>query len=150
MSAKPTCGPLYKAGLEHYAGSDPDKIRLFAAGFISGQAEKVYLGACRGAMFRPSPDWAARLLEIVRDVAARYGLIVRLAARQNREIWLLRDEAAVALLEEAEELGVPVERFHLLRGALVGVPTEEIDLLFHERAGHGERCEPAAPPEVKP
>lgn len=137
MSDKPTCG------------SGPDKIRLFAAGFISGQAEKVY-GACRGVMFRPSPDWAARLLEVVRDVAARYGLIVRLAARQNREIWLLRDEAAAALLEEAEELGVPVERFHLLRGALVGVPIEEIDLLFHERAGHGERCEPAAPPEVKP
>lgn len=143
-SAKPTCGPLYKAGLEHYAGSDPEKIKLFAAGFISGQAEKVYLGACRGAMFRPSAEWKAMVLEVAREVATRYGLQVRIASPPG-EIWILRDAAAVDLLARAEELGVPDDLFHLLRGALAGVPTEEIDLRFHERAGHGERCEPEAP-----
>lgn len=73
---KTTCGPMYKAGLSQFAGDDPDKIRIFAAGFVSGQCEKVYLGACRAAMFRPSLERSAMLLEVVHDMGQRYGLNV--------------------------------------------------------------------------
>jgi hypothetical protein len=136
---KTTCGPLYQDALRHYAGDDPERIRLFAAGFVSGQAEKVYLGACRAAMFRPSPDRRAMLLEILEDVARRYGLHYTVEAD---EIWLWRDPGTANAIDQVFRRGDrDPAGYHRLRGMLCGVPPDEIDEQFHRRPGHGQRCD---------
>lgn len=136
---RPTCGPLFAEALAQWAGSEPEKIFLFAAGHVHGQAEKVYLGACAGAMFRPAPEYREQLRAVVCSAAALYGILV---GDLGAEIWLLRDEEAandLAFIAEQEENS---RKWHLLRGALCGVPFDEIDPAFHERRGYGERCEP--------
>lgn len=138
--SKPTCGPLYFDGLKNYAGNDPVAIRLFAAGFISGEAEKVYLGASPAAMFRPSPDFRDMVLALAEDIAIRYELVVK--ARKD-EIWLCRDSTVYELVAGLDWIGKDTPIYHAQRAWLCGVPTSEIDLSFHERKGYGERCEPA-------
>jgi hypothetical protein len=140
---KPTCGPLYKDALGKYAGTDPDKIRLFAAGFVSGQAEKVYLGACRAAMFRPSADRLAMILDVIRDVANRYNLHIFHGACQTfDEIWLCRNVDVWHNLQELYATYVyNSPAWHAFRAELCGIPAEELDEAFHLRAGHGERCD---------
>lgn len=137
---KPTCGPLYKDGLDLYAGGDAASIRLFAAGFVSGQAEKVYLGACRAAMFRPSQDRYGMLIETVRDVAFRYGLDVVEPIGSKKEIWICRTRFRqdVASLVEIKE---DSPEWHEARAWLCGVPKDEVDIDFHLRSGHGQRCD---------
>lgn len=138
--SKPTCGPFYKAALDNYAGIDPVKNRIFAAGFVSGQAEKVYLGACRAAMFRPSQDRYGDLIETAQDVADRYGLTVVAPIGKKQEVWICRTRWAGdvhmlnGLIEDTAE-------WHELRAWLCGVPDEEVDRVFHLRDGHGERCD---------
>lgn len=137
-----TCGPLYKAGLESFTGMAPDKIRAFAAGFVSGQAEKVYLGACRAAMFRPSAENAPWLLGVVREVAERYGLHVeQLPTSRGVEIWLCRSTCAAFTVSHLPEIAENSEDWHEVRGALCGIPPSLIDRRFHERAGWGEACD---------
>jgi len=53
MSA-PTCGTHYLKLLKVFTELDPERVRYFAAGFVCGQAEKIHLGACPAAMFRPN------------------------------------------------------------------------------------------------
>src|ERR1700721_1234405 len=110
MTDKPTCGPLYLEGLDKYTGGDPEKIRIYAAAFCAGQAEKVCLGACRAAMFRPSADRFTMLIAVVCDVAKRYGLTVYVRPAYNpetkhagREIWICRSKG----LDDIEELENP-------------------------------------------
>ena len=74
MTEQKTCGPLYRDGLGEFTDMDPDLILVFAAGFASGQAEKIYLGACQAAMFRPSEERWDAVMEIVVKVRDRYGL----------------------------------------------------------------------------
>lgn len=135
---KPTCGPMYKEALERYAGDDAELIRIFAAGFVSGQAEKVYLGACRAAMFRPSQDRYGMLIETVRDVAQRYGLTVVEGIGSQNEIWVCRPDDAELVRGQMQypENSPP---WHVHRATLCGV--DEIDVRFHLRAGSGERCD---------
>jgi hypothetical protein len=136
---KPTCGPFYKAALEKYAKT-PEEMHIFAAGFVSGQAEKVYLGACRAAMFRPSQDRHAMLLEIVKDVTERYGLLFVDDVGEKKEIWICRSEWAnyvLGLINTPENS----ELWHQRRAFLCGIPHKEIDPEFHLREGHGERCD---------
>ena len=140
MSTKPTCGPMYKSALEKYCGGDPQKIHLFAAGFVSGEAEKVYLGACSAAMFRPSQDRMGMLSEIVEDVCQRYGLVSFDGGRG--ELWICRNMDVWEALREMHAM-VPAnsEEWHRRRAELCGIPLGEVDVNFHERAGHGERCD---------
>ena len=136
-STRKTCGPIYKEGLDRYTDGDPEKIRIFAAGFCSGQAEKVYLGACMAAMFRPSPEKRAMLLEVVQDIVQRYGLIV---ITIGEEIWISRPEYSTAV-QEIVNLGENSPDWHVRRGLLCGVPPHEIDHKFHLRKGYGERAD---------
>lgn len=147
QQTKPTCGPMYKEAIDHYCGStgpdfcrsnDPALVRVFAAGFVSGQAEKVYLGACRAAMFRPSAERYGMLIDVASDVARRYGLTVVTGVKF--EIWICRDEWApmVRTLKDAEENS---RIWHECRGFLCGIPFEECDYEFHLREGHGQRCD---------
>jgi hypothetical protein len=138
-SPAPTCGPLYQDALRTFAGDDPERMRLFAAGFMSGQAEKVYLGACQAAMFRPSAERREMALEILADLARRYGLAVVTTAVAG-ELWLCRP-ASVADIELLALILPDSPGWHIWRGLLCGVPPDEIDVQFHERPGHGQRCD---------
>lgn len=137
--SKTTCGPLYADGLRHYAGDNQESIRLFAAGFVSGEAEKVYLGAAQGAMFRPSAEYRDMVMSVVRDVVARYDL--QMAMLGQDEIWLLRDDNAYQLFRQLLVIDPNTPAWHIIRGQLCGVPISEIDVKFHERKGYGERAD---------
>lgn len=134
-----TCGPLYLDALLKHAGGDLDKLKAFAAGFVNGQAEKVYLGACRAAMFRPSPQHVPLVSSLVLDAADRYGLMVR---SFSGEIWLYRTAGD---MDQLGTLAKDSPAWHRERGRLCGVPEDEIDERFHERKGYAEPCD-----EVKP
>ena len=138
MSERQTCGPMYQQQLKHYAGDDPLKIRLFAAGFISGEAEKIYLGSCLAAMFRPSKENFSMVLEVARQVAQTYGLYVDMVGED--EIWIFNCDAIpiVTLLKSTLENS---RAWHLLRGVLTGVALRDIDYEFHKRKGYRERCD---------
>ena len=139
---KQTCGPLYKAGLEEFTGMDSRKIPIFAAGFISGEAEKIYLGACSAAMFRPSADWFDRVFNICHQVARRYELLVRvLDTTKGCEIWILRSNLFAEMIVQLAGYGENTAEWHRVRGRLCGVPEHELDSAFHERSGFGERCD---------
>lgn len=142
MSDQQTCGPLYKAGLESFTGMDPELIPIFAAGFVSGQAEKVKLGACQAAMFRPSEDWVETVRSIVREVAERYGLAwATIGTSRGLEIWLCKSFEIYDAITSLESLGENSPRWHERRGLLCGVRAHDIDYLFHERAGFGQPCD---------
>lgn len=138
-----TCGPLYKEGLESFTGMDRDKIAVFAAGFVSGQAEKIYLGACQAAMFRPAPENYHMVFEIAAEVATRYGLRVEtMDTSRGTEVWLCGSPAvalAIRKLPTLERENTP--RWHQSRGLFCGIPEHQIDYQFHERTGFGERCD---------
>jgi hypothetical protein len=142
MSTASTCGPLYLDGLTSFTGMDADKIPIFAAGFVSGQAEKIYLGACRAAMFRPSEEWHSTVMGIVRQVAERYMLRVHeLQTSRGVEIWLCKsrnDYTALVVLDHMEENS---PEWHRRRGEMCGIPESDIDLEFHKRSGFGEPCD---------
>lgn len=96
--SKPTCGPLYLAALKRYA-TTPAEERLFAAGFVYGEAEKIYLGACHGAMFRPSAEAHSWLNDVVMEAAEHYGLLFRpLPTSRGEELWLLSTSAEAEYL----------------------------------------------------
>lgn len=137
MDNKPTCGVMYLDALTRYTGGDPKLVRVFAAGFVNGQAEKVYLGACRAAMFRPSDDFRGMVGEIARDAANRYGLEL---AWIGGEGWIFRPDNRGAIMR-MPSMTVNSPPWHNLRGWLCGVPANEIDLKFHTRQGYGEPCD---------
>ena len=129
-----TCGPLYLDGLLKYAGDDPEKVRLFAAGFITGQAEKAALGASMAAMFRPSEIYRGMVQEVASDVACRYGLQYQML---GDEIWLYASGARM-LMWTLKQVQSNSPEWHTIRGFLCGVPSHEIDVAFHRRKGYGE------------
>lgn len=141
-----TCGVLYAQQLTRYCGTDPAKIRLFSIGMATGQAEKVYLGACLGAMFRPAAEYFSDFRLAILQVAHAYGLHYREldAGGPAPEMWLLRNDTALFLFSELSSTSLNSSRWHKLRGDLCGVPWDEVDLKFHERIGYQERCEPVA------
>lgn len=138
-----TCGPLYKEGLESFTGMDRDKVAVFAAGFVSGQAEKIYLGACQAAMFRPSPENHHMVMEIAVEVATRYGLSVdQLETSRGVEIWLCGSPTVALMIRNlSTAVRENTPRWHEERGLLCGISPEQIDHKFHERTGYGERCD---------
>ena len=136
---KQTCGPLYKDGLENFTKMEPSLVRVYAAGFVSGQAEKVYLGACQAAMFRPSEENFEMLYEVVQDVAHRYFLYVELLdTLRGVEIWVCR---TISVSRSACNLRLCEENsgmWHRERASLCGIPEIEVDPFFHERNGFGD------------
>lgn len=137
-ATKTSCGPLYRAAKNHFTGGDPAKERLFAAGFVHGQAEKVYLGACMAAMFRPSTlEKQVMVQEIAEQAAVLYGLVV---LNIREEIWICRPD-------HEKDVGklwwmiIDSGLWHCYRGGLCGVPTGEIDNQFHLRQGAKEAAD---------
>lgn len=133
-----TCGPLYLEALEKYTGGDEKLVRCFAAGFVSGEGEKVYLGASPAAMFRPSErQYGSMIREVLNDVAARYELTW---TRILGEYWIYRGQYAQQI-DELRFLEIDSPEWHRLRAKLCGVPEVEVDEHFHMRKGYGESCD---------
>lgn len=137
MSAKTTCGVMYLEAIQKYGNGDPALERAFAAGFVSGQAEKVYLGACKAAMFRPSEERRPLIVEILADVLPRYDLIVNWI---ESEAWISKPKHGPDVLKMTK-FEVNSAYWHVTRGQLCGVPTKALDTRFHQRRGYGERCD---------
>lgn len=136
--SKTTCGVPFKEALAEATGMEDDLIVAFAKGHMTGQAEKVYLGACRAAMFRPSERWYPMLWVYAFETAERFNLV---RTRVGDEIWLLRDALALRDFYRMTKLSENSPEWHETRGRLTGVPADEIDPEFHEREGYGEVCD---------
>jgi len=120
LSELPTCGSLYKKAIE----ACPDS---FHAGFMCGQAEKVYSGACAAFMTKPPQEEQEEAMQIAEQLAAIYGLWRR---RHDREIWLFMPSAVVEV-EEMMKLEINSTEYHRRRAILCGI--KDIDERFHER-----------------
>ena len=134
---KPSCGALYRAALEAATGGDPALVPVFAAGFVNGLAEKVYLGACPAAMIRPPAEWWLRVEQIANEAADRYNLWVHVlhwSDVNDPEIWLCRDVNIVARVRALTDVPVNSVDWHARRAFLCGVLSHEVDVQFHERA----------------
>lgn len=128
-----------KEALEKYGATDAEQ-KAFAAGFVSGQAEKVYLGACRAAMFRPSQEKAGWMLEIVEDVCFRYGLSFYSPVGSKQEVWICRIWWAGDVMD-LRDMKEDSAAWHEKRAWLCGIPDAEVDREFHLRSGHGAKCD---------
>lgn len=122
-----TCGEIY---LEAFNGLTELQRECFIYGFISGQAEKVYLGACKAAMFRPSQELWDDELTIIQTVCHRYRLAHTVI---EGEIWIHRHGTLVG---DWTKFPRNSPEWHYMRARACGIPPGEIDVKFHERPGH--------------
>lgn len=140
---KPTCGVLCMESINEFCKTEAER-KAFAVGHVHGQAEKVYLGACAAAMFRPQPDQFEWLLNAVQRVAARYSLDVETLPYEGdwsgrREIWISRrgNRIVGSWLDSEPDS----KRWHTMRALACGIPAECIDTEFHTRRGYNEPCD---------
>lgn len=103
------------------------------AGFILGQLEKVYLGACPAAMFSIPLD-ATELRRFLLDVAPDYRLSVSgnhyevCEKPTEREVWVWRQDRPEIghKVQQARALAATnPEAAHLLRAMLCGIPVQQ-------------------------
>lgn len=145
-----TCGTLHKALWEKLCTDTllEDALEIayghFATGFMSGQAEKVYSGACTAFMVRPGADWWTWACEAMQLICDHYGLLVY-TDRMHGELWgcangQARQEVHLVAVCYAEN---SID-WHTARARLCGIPPDKVDVAYHERAQWGERCEPVA------
>lgn len=146
----PTCGELCRTLAESLLkhpllDAAPDRdFACFAMGFASGQAEKVYNGACPAFMIRPAPDWYAWAWEMMCIVCTHYDLgVVQYVA--TGEIWAYGYTDG----ETQEDIHMMLThlvhndpRWHEMRARLCGIPKERVDTQYHKRTGYQVRCEP--------
>lgn len=153
MTSDATCGSLYHALVTQLFPDHPllDKapaeqlpFACFALGTMQGQAEKVALGACRMFLIRPAPEWYAWALEAMHYICTHYGLLV-IENATPREIWGVHP-AWRWVANRAQATLYPSADAHYLRAQLCGIPPSQIDLHYHERESHGQRCEPGEAP----
>ncbi|KKN78085.1 hypothetical protein LCGC14_0353120 [marine sediment metagenome] len=125
-----TCGPLFQQVFEEATRQSSNNLAIFSWGHLCASAEKIWLGACPAAMFRPTDqegEFAAR----INYVAQVYSLDLM---KVDNEYWLFRRQYYQTVKEmEMAEKNSPI--YHGLRGLLCGVPVDELDLAFHERYG---------------
>ena len=133
MKPNVNCGHLFSIALRKYAGTNVDSARLLYAGFVFGQAEKVYLGACRACMIGVThPSIVEIVRHIVHDAADLYGLAV---SQLNDELWLSRPTSIEWAMDRLRIVEEDSPEWHQIRASLCGVPLEEVDTKFHERTG---------------
>lgn len=140
LDAPPSCSWLLEDAVR-YMEKNVSPAKHVYAGFIIGQMEKVYLGACPAAMFNvPLDDYSLRAF--VRDVAPVYHLDLdgndyeTCTAPTSREVWVwqharpgVRQQVAKAkrLLTSEDPAERNEQAAHVLRGMLCGIPLEQID-----------------------
>lgn len=111
------------------AGNDPERIRLFAAGFTAGQAEKIHLGVCHGAMFRPAPEHRDLLWHVLTLVCEAYGVHF---TRLEDEFWM-GDNSAMAWVEHLRTVERDSPLWHRIRALICGIPQSMVDEEWHTR-----------------
>ena len=122
--------------------TDPETYRAFAVGFVAGQAEKVYLGCCQAAMFRPSKEHFEWLRSEAEVVASSFGLQVVVLDSHcpdtPYEVWVCRDAKSVGGWLNFKPNS---QSWHFLRAAACGIPLADVDDKYHLRDGYGEKCD---------
>lgn len=131
-----SCSVLMKRVYDLYnPEGDEQKLESFTAGFWCGQAEKVYLGACKAAMFRPNFEKRPEAIDTIKKVVSVYGLVWHvLPTSYGDELWIMRPQH----LQEVLDVLLCREdspTWHERRARLCGIPEEEIDVNFHLRRG---------------
>jgi hypothetical protein len=125
-----TCSDFYFNAVEEYV-KPIDTYEVFAAGFVTGQAEKVYLGAADAAMFAPDKEQFTILFRLARSAANRYeGLYIEV---YGHEVWLFRNEQALLKFDRLKHIQKYSPTWHTIRAELCGIPEDEIDTEFHKR-----------------
>ena len=119
-----------------------EAAEAFAVGFAAGQAEKVYLGACKAAMFRPAAEnleWYTGELKKIVDI---FGLVMvpqtTGCLETPWEIWIHRPDTQIGAWLD-HETNSP--EWHRLRAEACGIPQDEVDVNYHLRSGYGEKCD---------
>ena len=136
MEKETVLGVIFLDGFLKYLGENPnmEMVKLFHAGFVMGQAEKVASGACYGAMFRTGEKYQEMCVEVDTDIAHRYGLR---CVTIGEEIWIVNNTGNALLVEMCKrEENSPT--WHLIRGIICGFPPERIDYTYHMRKGYLE------------
>ncbi len=125
---------LFAELLERFTDDDVTAVAAFAAGFMTGQAEKVWCGACKAAMFRPeTPAHDTLLAEIIQDVAGQYGLFYeRYLFEGEVEYWVATSRWWF-LVDRLTEMKCNTGLWHLHRAALCGIDAEQVDLEYHKQ-----------------
>lgn len=139
-----TCGPLFETCWREIESKVAGTHLLFEAGFVVGQAEKIYLGACHAAMFRPTDNRSKNVvLTSCMVCSAVYGLQVSIFEREEikDEIWLVDNRFANHLADVLCNYSYNSQEWHIERGLLCGIPLANIDPSFHERKGFNEKIE---------
>ena len=134
--------PLGLHALLRQCPDDQSAFGCFALGTMSGQAEKVALGACRAFMVRPAPEWLEWTIEAMELICGHYGL--RMFTDLPRgEVWGCAD---TVVLEDVQHCASALEEnghlWHMTRARLCGIPENRVDVQYHERNGYLARCEP--------
>ena len=136
----PTLGELHLrawAIIDDYAFKSD--WQTFTGGFIAGQMEKIFSGACEACMFAPDEmdfDWCYELVSCISNNV--YGLAVHVLQCSNRrEIWATDPAIGSGFLRELESMVKSKDEncphWHLLRGNLCGIPSRRIDPNYHLR-----------------
>ncbi len=148
MDDTKTCGELYLDVLKRFTDMDPAKIELFVPGWVAGQVEMVYSGACAAAMFRPSKEYWGLVVGAICDACVIYGLAWdRLGLAGKGELWVLNYDHAPDTQSKWQHVRTMLgsqentPTWHALRGSLCGIRREDIDILYHERPEFGKRCD---------
>lgn len=117
-----TCGELYREALKATSEVVVDQISL---GFLIGQAEKVFIGACDGCMTKDI-ELAGAAIRIA-EVYGLTSLLLSPAAAQvnSPEVWIYRPP--LRFIEYTKDS----PEWNLHRAALCGVPAEQINLAYH-------------------
>ena len=126
------CEIFYKRLLDTFVGptgTNRSQDMIFSIGYMAGEVEKIYLGACKGAMFCPPPYDTSWLFDAAKKIARIYSLYARaLTFGIREEIWILKDPNIALALKAA--LAYSDKEFNRLRGQICGIPDEFIDLEF--------------------
>ena len=139
---KVSCGVLYRRVLEAFGVHAEKEVQMFASGFVCGQAEKIHLGACEAAMFRPSEENHHIVDQAVEKACAIYGLKSFTLTYDGRfEVWICRTRYFPEMESDLTEKELNSPEWHRLRGLLCGVSVMEIDANFHKREGATARAD---------
>lgn len=116
------CGGMFIEAVEAVQDCPGDRLSI---GFLIGQAEKVYMGACDGCMTRDTS-----IKDAAKRIAAVYGLTYSDLAPETEnvradELWIFRGPLRFL----SHEVNSPEWNLH--RAALCGVPASEINLNYH-------------------
>lgn len=123
-------------------GNTPEKAQIFAFGFAAGQAEKVALGVCNAAMFRPGVDSVEWFREGITQITKQYKLEVSTfhidTPETPIEFWIYPETYVIG-----RWLNYPINspEWHKRRAEACGVPNYLVDTNYHLRNGYGENCD---------